>query len=90
MSIKARQASYLTNNKSGLSVRAGFEGACGKVCQFIKSNPTADDSCKCGQPTVNHTAWCDEHFEIVYNVSPRDKAREFSLATTVCGKVRAA
>ena len=47
-----------------------------KTCQFIEGEPSADDSCKCGAPTVPGVPYCEEHAPKCYtkNEDWRDRA----------------
>ncbi len=37
------------------------------TCQHIKDEPTADDSCKCGKPTVpGLSPYCAEHMKLCW------------------------
>ena len=35
------------------------------TCQWITEEPTADDSCKCGKPTVDGT-YCQRHLDMAF------------------------
>ena len=35
------------------------------TCQWIADEPSADDSCKCGKPTVNGV-YCAKHLKAAY------------------------
>lgn len=41
-------------------------------CQWIRGEPTADDSCKCGRPVAagSRTPYCETHLRRAYLVRP--------------------
>ena len=47
-----------------------------RTCQFIECEPSADDSCKCGAPTMPGSAYCQAHFERCYIPPPQKEAAE--------------
>lgn len=49
-----------------------------RTCQWIDGEPSADDSCKCGDPVVDGKSYCKPHFARAYSGFPnknREKAR---------------
>lgn len=48
-------------------------------CQYIAGKPTANDMCKCGEPTTGHGPYCAEHLAICITHRER-KSREEALA----------
>jgi len=53
-------------------------------CQWIVSEPTADDACKCAEPSLPNSPYCAEHTAQCYNKRPRpsEEARQpFSFLT---------
>lgn len=54
-------------NVRRLSTAVG-QGPRFKACQWIEGEPTADESCKCGEPTVagRHAPYCHNHMARAY------------------------
>lgn len=68
VTVRARQASYLTHNEKGtaISIRPGFTGGGFRTCQWIDGEPSRDDSCKCGKPAATGSSYCDDHLARAY------------------------
>lgn len=39
-----------------------------RACQWIDGEPSADDACKCGEPTMPGVSYCAPHFKRAYQV----------------------
>ena len=45
-------------------------------CQYIAGKATADDTCKCLEPTLQGTSWCPAHHEACYEPEAKRKTRQ--------------
>lgn len=75
-STRARGRHSLGYLRGPGAIVPGFTGAPPRTCQYIKGEPSADDSCKCGKPAEPGRPYCAEHFAICYTPLPVKKQAE--------------
>ncbi len=49
-----------------------------RTCQFIKDEPSADDSCKCGARALSDSAYCEEHHEFTIDREATRKSQQYA------------
>ncbi len=59
--IAGLQLRALNQGRMPFGIQPGFEGPAPKTCQYIAGRPSADDTCKCGRPSLPRSAYCAEH-----------------------------
>jgi len=64
--IHREQAKHLQRERSPRSLRPVFTGPAPRRCQWIEGEPSAEDACKCGQPSVEGRPYCSEHTARAY------------------------